>query len=70
MSETQKLTALRTKLVTRRRALVDSLAKTPVEQLTGDAMAKIQDAIDAVDRALADEQGNAEPGTDDSRRRA
>jgi hypothetical protein len=68
MSETQKLTSLRNKLVARRRTLVDHLARTPVEQLTGDAMARIQDAIDAVDRAIADES-NAGPGTEDSRRR-
>lgn len=70
MSETQKLTALRDKLVSRRRRLVDSLANTPAEQLTGESIARIQDAIDAIDRALIDEK-NAEGGaTDDSRRRA
>jgi hypothetical protein len=55
MSETKSLTALRSKLVVRRRQLVDSQASTPVEQLTGDPIARIQEAIDAVDRALADE---------------
>ncbi|HUN25839.1 MAG TPA: hypothetical protein VMU67_05975 [Steroidobacteraceae bacterium] len=70
MSEIQKLAALRANLVVRRRALVERLMKTPVEQLTGDTIARIQAAIDAVDRASADEQGNAGSGGDDSRRRA
>lgn len=57
MSEMQKLAALRNKLVVRRRHLVDKLVNTPVDELTGDTMARIQWAIDAVDRALADERG-------------
>jgi hypothetical protein len=41
--------------VTRRRALVESLHKAPPEQLSGDSIARIQSAIEAVDRAIHDE---------------
>lgn len=69
MSEIQSLKSLRDKLVTRRRKLVESLVSTPADQLTGDAIARIQNAIDAVDRALEDESKTA-AGAEDSRRRA
>jgi hypothetical protein len=53
--ELEKLTTLRKKLVSRRRALVESLHKVAPEQLSGDSIAKIQNAIEAVDRAIEDE---------------
>jgi hypothetical protein len=55
MSESKKLMALRYKLVWRRRAIVDSLQTAVAELLNGDDLMRIQDAIDAVDRAIADE---------------
>ena len=53
--ELEKLTTLRKKLVSRRRALVESLHKVAPEQLSGDCIARIQSAIEAVDRAIEDE---------------
>ena len=53
--ELEKLTTLRKKLVSRRRALVGSLHKVAPEQLSGDSIARIQSAIEAVDRAIEDE---------------
>jgi hypothetical protein len=53
--ELEKLTTLREKLVSRRRALVESLQKVAPEQLSGDSIARIQSAIEAVDRAIEDE---------------
>ena len=55
MTEAEKLIALREKLVARRRALVESFRRASPEQLTGDAMTRIQSAIDAVDRAIEQE---------------
>ena len=69
MSEIQSLIALRNKLVARRRKIVESLSNTPVDQLTGDSITRIQGAIDAVDRALEDEQ-HAGANTEESRRLA
>ncbi len=56
MTETEKLTALRHKLVSRRRSLVESLHRASERQLTGDSLARIQAGIDAVDRAIEDER--------------
>jgi hypothetical protein len=56
MTETEKLTVLRQKLISKRRSLVESLRKTPDQQLTGDSLARIQAGIDAVDRAIEDER--------------
>ena len=55
MSESKKLIALRNKLVWRRRAIVDGLETEVVELVNADDIMRIQDAIDAVDRAIADE---------------
>jgi hypothetical protein len=52
--ELEKLTTLRKKLVARRRALVESLHKVAPDQLSGDSLATIQSAIEAVDRAIED----------------
>jgi hypothetical protein len=56
MSETQKLLELRGKLIARRRALAESYQRTPLDQLSGESLTYIQGAIDAVDRAIADER--------------
>jgi hypothetical protein len=55
MSESKKLMALRDKLVWRRRAIVESFQTAVVELINGEDLTRIQDAIDAVDRAIADE---------------
>jgi len=60
MTESEKLTALRQKLISKRRSLVESLHKASDQQLTGDSLARIQAGIDAVDRAIEDEK-RAEP---------
>ena len=55
MTESKKLFALRNKLVGRRRAIVESFQTAVVELINGEDLTRIQDAIDAVDRAIADE---------------
>ena len=65
MTEIEKLTNLREKLVVRRRSLVESFQRAAPERLSGDSVARIQSAIEAVDRAIADEMS-----THDLRRRA
>ena len=67
MTESKKLLTLRNKLVSRRRAIVESFQNVSPEQLSGDAMARIQSAIDAVDRAILDER-RAESNPDESLR--
>jgi hypothetical protein len=67
MTESKKLFALRNKLVSRRRAIVESFQTISTELLTGDAIARIQSAIDAVDRAIVDER-RADSNVDDSLR--
>ena len=67
MTESKKLFVLRDKLVSRRREIVDSFQTASVELLNGDAVAQIQSAIDAVDRAIADEK-RAEPNSTEPRR--
>ena len=65
MTEIEKLTKLREKLVIRRRSLVEGFQKTAPDRLTGESITRIQSAIEAVDRALEDERS-----THDARRRA
>lgn len=65
MTEIEKLTHLREKLVIRRRSLVEGFQKAAPERLTGDSFLQIQSAIEAVDRAIEDEMS-----THDTRRRA
>jgi len=65
VTEIEKLTNLREKLVVRRRSLVESFQRAAAERLSGDSIVQIQSAIEAVDRAIADEMS-----THDSRRRA
>lgn len=55
MTDIEKLITLRENLIARRRSLVASLQKTAPEQLTGDSIARIQTAIDAVNRAIEEE---------------
>jgi hypothetical protein len=65
VTEIEKLTNLREKLVIRRRSLVEGFQKAAPERLTGDSFLQIQGAIEAVDRAIEDEMS-----THDTRRRA
>jgi hypothetical protein len=65
MTEIEKLTTLREKLVAQRRSLVESFQRAAPERLTGDSIMRIQSAIEAVDRAIEDEMS-----THDARRRA
>lgn len=65
VTEIDKLTNLREKLVIRRRALVEGFQKTAPDRLTGGSITQIQSAIEAVDRAIEDERS-----THDARRRA
>ena len=55
MSDIENLTALRDKLLARRRTLVTSLLRAAPEQLTGDSISRVQSAIEAVGRALEEE---------------
>ena len=55
MTERRKLIALRGELIRCRRAIVDRFQEATTGQLNGDDIARIQDAIDAADRAIADE---------------
>jgi hypothetical protein len=55
MSDIENLTALRDKLVARRRSLVSSLLRAAPEQLTGDSISGLQSAIEAVERAILEE---------------
>jgi hypothetical protein len=54
MTESKKLTAVRDQLVRQRRAIVDGFQPT-VGLSEGDEIRRVQQAIDAVDRAIADE---------------
>jgi hypothetical protein len=65
VTEIEKLTNLREKLVIRRRSLVEGFQKTAPDRLTGDSITRIQSAIEAVDRAIEDERS-----THDAWRRA
>ena len=56
MTESKKLTLLRAKLITRRREIVEHLQTASFDQDSGDDLARIQNAIDAVVKAIADEQ--------------
>jgi len=56
MTEVEKLMRLRSKLVARRRMLVAALANADVAQLSGDAISRIQNAIEAVNGAITQEK--------------
>jgi hypothetical protein len=55
MIEIEQLIILRGRLIAKRRSLVASLQNAAPEQLTGDSIAQIQGAIDAVDRAIEEQ---------------
>jgi hypothetical protein len=54
MTESQKLSALRDKLIRRRRALVEGIQATT--QLNADDLVRVQNEIEAVERAMAEER--------------
>jgi hypothetical protein len=56
MTESQKLSVLRAKLIRRRRDLVDGFQSTATGQLNGDDLVRVQNEIEAVDRAMAEEK--------------
>jgi hypothetical protein len=65
VTEIEKLTKVREKLVIRRRALVERFQRVDPDRMTGESLAQIQSAIEAVDRAIEDEMS-----VQDARRRA
>ncbi len=56
MTESQKLSVLRDKLIRRRRALVEGIQATVASQLNGDDFVRVQSEIEAVERAMAEEK--------------
>jgi hypothetical protein len=52
MTESQKLSVLRDKLIRRRRALVEGIEATATGQFTGDDLVQVQNEIEAVERAM------------------
>ena len=56
MTESQKLSALRDRLVRRRRALVEGIQAAASVQLNGDDIVRVQNEIEAVERAMAEEK--------------
>ena len=56
MTESQKLPALRDKLIHRRRALVEGIQVADANQLNGDDLVRVQNEIEAVERAMAEEK--------------
>jgi hypothetical protein len=56
MTESQKLSALRDKFIRRRRALVEGIQATAMSQLDGDELVRVQNEIEALERAMAEEK--------------
>ena len=56
MTESQKLSVLRDKLVRRRRALVEGLQATVASDLDGDDLVRVQNEIEAVEKAMTEEK--------------
>jgi len=56
MTESQKLSVLRDKLIRRRRALVEGIQATVASDLDGDDLVRVQNEIEAVERAMAEEK--------------
>jgi hypothetical protein len=56
MTESQKLSVLRDELIRRRRVLVEGIQATPTGQFNGDDLMRVQDEIEAVERAMAEEK--------------
>jgi hypothetical protein len=56
MTESQKLSALRDKLIRRRRALVEGIEAAASGQLNGADLVRLQNEIEAVEKAVAEEK--------------
>jgi len=56
MTESQKLSALRDKLIRRRRVLVEGIQASIDGQLNGDDIVRVQNEIEAVETAMAEEK--------------
>jgi len=56
MTESQKLSVLRDKLIRRRRALVEAFRLLLQVDLDGDDLVRVQNEIEAVERAMAEEK--------------
>ena len=56
MTESQKLSVLRDQLIHRRRALVEGIQAAATGQVTGHDLVRIQNEIEAVERAMAEEK--------------
>jgi hypothetical protein len=56
MTESQKLLLLRDKLIRRRRALVEGIQTTASTELDGDDLVRVQNEIEAVEKAMAEEK--------------
>jgi Na+/phosphate symporter len=56
VTESKKLALLRDELIRRRREIVEHLQTASLDQDAGDDLARIQSTIDAVAKAIAEEQ--------------
>jgi hypothetical protein len=56
MTESQKLSMLRDNLIRRRRALVEAIQVTANSELNGDDLVRVQNEIEAVERAMIEEK--------------
>lgn len=56
MTESQKLSVLRDTLIRRRRALVEGIQAAATSELDGDDLVRVQNEIEAVERAMAEEK--------------
>jgi hypothetical protein len=56
LTESEKLTLLRDRLIRRRREIVEHLQTASFDQDRGDDLARIQNAIDAAVKAITEEQ--------------
>jgi hypothetical protein len=56
MTESQKLSVMRDKLVGRRRALVEGFQAAAAGQVNGDEFMRVQTEIEAIERAMAEEK--------------
>jgi len=56
MTESQKLSVLRDKLIRRRRALVEGIQVAASSELNGEDLVRVQNEIEAVERAMAEEK--------------
>jgi hypothetical protein len=56
MTESQKLSVVRDKLVRRRRVLAEGFQGSAAGLLDGDELARLQNEIEAIERAMAEEK--------------